>query len=144
MVDLDLLSCFPKNGKESLEGRVGIKLSNLQQWRREGKKTGLEKWGRSPFYMGLQNGAVGEEKGEQPTARPGAGLHPGQAGRQRSSEARWGAGLSPGLGPARAREGREAARRPRPGTRPGPASHPKAPASSRPGAGQSAFFSFLF
>ena len=27
MVDLDLLSCFPKNGQESLEGSRGIKLS---------------------------------------------------------------------------------------------------------------------
>ena len=29
MVDLDLLSCFPKNGKESLEGSGGIKLSRF-------------------------------------------------------------------------------------------------------------------
>ena len=27
MVDLDLLSCFPKDGQESLEGSGGIKLS---------------------------------------------------------------------------------------------------------------------
>ena len=27
MVDLDLLSCFPKNGQESLEVSVGIELS---------------------------------------------------------------------------------------------------------------------
>ena len=29
MVDLDLLSCFPKDGKESLEGSGGIKLSKI-------------------------------------------------------------------------------------------------------------------
>ena len=29
MVDLDLLSCFPRNGQESLEERVGIKLSRF-------------------------------------------------------------------------------------------------------------------
>ena len=29
MVDLDLLSCFPKFGQESLEGNGGIKLSSM-------------------------------------------------------------------------------------------------------------------
>ena len=29
MVDLDLLSCFTKNGQESLEGRGGIKLTRF-------------------------------------------------------------------------------------------------------------------
>ena len=29
MVDLDLLSCFPKNGQESLEGSGGIKLTRF-------------------------------------------------------------------------------------------------------------------
>ena len=29
MVDIDLLSCFPKDGQESLEGSGGIKLSRM-------------------------------------------------------------------------------------------------------------------
>ena len=62
-VDLDLLSCFPKFGQESSEGLGGIELSKYWQWRRESKGSDLpEKWGRRPFYNGLQNGAVGEEK----------------------------------------------------------------------------------
>ena len=40
MVDLDLLSCFPKNGQQPLEGRVGIKLSKYATMEeREQEKT---------------------------------------------------------------------------------------------------------
>ena len=125
MVDLDLLSCFPKNGQESLEGRVGIKLSKLPQWRRERGKTAQEKWGRRPLFIGATKVAVGGEKPPQPDSpawgrraarlgrpgiwsvkeaanKPAAKLawEPG-LGRQRASWAGLqpeGAGLDPGLG----------------------------------------------
>ena len=59
-VDLDLLSCFPKNGQESLEGRVGIELSKCATMEeRERKKSCWKKWGRSLPAWG------------RPRARPG-------------------------------------------------------------------------
>ena len=50
MVDLDLLSCFPKNGQESLEGSGGIKLSRFATMEEREGKSELEllenQWGR--------------------------------------------------------------------------------------------------
>ena len=50
MVDLDLLSCFPKDGQESLEGSRGIKLSKMcnNGGEREQKVhlDPLKRWGR--------------------------------------------------------------------------------------------------
>ena len=51
MVDLDLLSCFPKNGQESLEGSGGNKLSRFatMEEREQRVQKGLENhWGRKP------------------------------------------------------------------------------------------------
>ena len=51
MVDLDLLSCFPKNGQESLEGSGGIKLSRFatMEEREQRVQKGFENhWGRKP------------------------------------------------------------------------------------------------
>ena len=50
MVDPYLLSCFPKNGQESLEGSGGIKLTSLQQWRRE-RKSALVPLGEEGGYL---------------------------------------------------------------------------------------------
>ena len=50
MVDLDLLSCFPKNGQESSEGSGGIELSRFARMEeREGKKLFQERMGKNPF-----------------------------------------------------------------------------------------------
>ena len=50
IVDLDLLSCFPKFGQESLEGLGGIELSKcLAMEEREQEKSPREKLGKKPF-----------------------------------------------------------------------------------------------
>ena len=64
--DLDLLSCFPKNGQESLEGRVGIKLlrfATMEERERErakGFKRLENHWGRKlPLNRFTRNLPVG-------------------------------------------------------------------------------------
>ena len=85
MVDLDLLYFFPKNGQESLEGRVGIKLSRFTTMEeREEKKLCWKNGEEAPFIGGHKKWPLGQ-KCLSPTARPGAGQHPGQAGRASSA-----------------------------------------------------------
>ena len=60
---VDLLSCFPKNGQESLEGSGGIKLSRcaiLEERESNGFKRLADHWGRKPpLNRSLRNLAVG-------------------------------------------------------------------------------------
>ena len=52
MVDLDLLSYFPKDGQESLEGRVGIKLSRFAIHEQRETGSGSLQWGRRGLFIG--------------------------------------------------------------------------------------------
>ena len=141
VVDLDLLSCFPKNGQESLEGSVAIELSKCATMEeREEKWLHRKKWGRSPFYRGHKNVAVGGKTSAagspawgQPAPRPGRDRTAQQAAKEKKrQEAR----PAPGLGPAWARRwagwppeapGFEPATA-QPGARVRPAAQPKHPA----------------
>ena len=49
--DLDLLSCFPKNGQKSLEGSGGIELSRFAKKVERERKRAQEKWGRRPLFI---------------------------------------------------------------------------------------------
>ena len=72
MVDLDLLSCFPKNWQESLEGSGGIKLSRFATMEeRESKKNFSKQWGRRPLFIGATNVAVWEKNAS--ARQPGLG-----------------------------------------------------------------------
>ena len=65
-----------------MEGRGGIKLQELQQWRRESyKKVGGTMGKKAPFYMEPQMWPLGTKKNSAPTARPRAGLGPAWLGR---------------------------------------------------------------
>ena len=77
MVDLDLLSCFPKNWQESLEGSGGIKLSRFATMEEREGKNCVEKWGRRPLFIGAtKSGRWRGKNGGSPTPRPRAGQHP--------------------------------------------------------------------
>ena len=49
MVDLDLLSYFPKNGQDSLEGSGGIELSKCATMEEREEKEQGEKMGKKPL-----------------------------------------------------------------------------------------------
>ena len=49
MVDLDLLSCFPKDGQESLERSGGLKLSRFATMEEREQEEILNHWGRRPL-----------------------------------------------------------------------------------------------
>ena len=153
-MDLDLFSCFPKFGQDSLEGSGGIKLSVCNNGgKRESKKL-EEKGGRRPLFKGGHKCGHwrGEKEPSQPS-RPRAGLLPGRAGlgsEQGSSQCAVGR-PRPGHGPASNAGGREVTRARRPGPGRGPAWRereagwpPEAPgpvpASVRPGLQVSPFF----
>ena len=49
VVDLDLLSCFPKNGQESLEGSGGIELSRFAKMVERERKSSGKNGEEDPF-----------------------------------------------------------------------------------------------
>ena len=77
MVDLDLLSCFPKNGKNHWREVEESSSQDMQQWRRERGKNCVEKWGRRPLFIGAtKSGRWRGKNWGSPTPRPRAGQHP--------------------------------------------------------------------
>ena len=66
MVDLDLLSYFPKNWQESLEGNGGIKLSRFATMEEREQEKLVETMGKKPLLYGAAKCDRWGQKSSQP------------------------------------------------------------------------------
>ena len=109
IVDLDLLSCFPKNGQESLEGRVGIKLSRFTTMEeREEKKLCWKNGEEAPFIGGHKKWPLGQKMPQSDSpARGRPAPRPGRQASQASIQRREAAGDPATARPGPAREARK-------------------------------------